>query len=219
MANEERYFHARVYGKQKAYTLTSVEINLTKEQIIWDFIHRINTGKMVVCDGNVYVGNEITTFKFYSSKQKLQLPKDHTRYDLPHFVYMNLTDVTRELLEESKEILPKEEPSAFSNEVFIVHGHSTSEHEFTRMLENELHLKAIILHEQPNGGKTIIEKLEREAEKPAYVFVLLSPDDIGSEDKHPTIGLNEQDLTKYEFKHRGSSKRNPRTRVFYGKVR
>ncbi len=35
-----------------------------------------------------------------------------------------------------------------------------------------------ILHEQPSGGRTIIEKLEHNADV-AFVVVLLTPDDLG----------------------------------------
>jgi predicted nucleotide-binding protein len=43
-----------------------------------------------------------------------------------------------------------------------------------------LSLETIILHEQPNAGQTIIEKVERYAGV-AFAVVLLTPDDIGAE--------------------------------------
>lgn len=49
------------------------------------------------------------------------------------------------------------------------------------IIEKDFDLFTIILHEQPNEGNTIIEKLERISELPGYVFVLLTPDDIGAE--------------------------------------
>ena len=110
----------------------SVELNLNKNNIMWDFIYPIKTHAELYCNGKVYNGNEIKKFKFFSSEQKLQLAEKQTTSDLPNLIMNrnNATEVTRELLEESKDVLPKEEPSAFSNEVFIVHGHdSTSEYE------------------------------------------------------------------------------------------
>ena len=44
---------------------------------------------------------------------------------------------------------------------------------------SELGLKPIILHEQPNGGKTIIEKFLSNAEKSGFAVILLSADDLG----------------------------------------
>lgn len=66
-----------------------------------------------------------------------------------------------------------------SNKVFIVHGHdSLSKTEVARTLE-KLGLEAIVLHEQPNEGKTIIEKFERDASQVGFAVILLTPDDIG----------------------------------------
>lgn len=69
--------------------------------------------------------------------------------------------------------------SDVSNNVFIVHGHdSLAKLELARTLER-LKLNAIVLHEQPNEGKTIIEKFERDASKVGFAVALLTPDDIG----------------------------------------
>jgi hypothetical protein len=47
-----------------------------------------------------------------------------------------------------------------TNEIFIVHGHdSPAKVEVARLIERA-GLKAVILHEQPNSGRTIIEKFE-----------------------------------------------------------
>ncbi len=66
-----------------------------------------------------------------------------------------------------------------ASRVFIVHGHDASAKiDVARTLE-KLALEAIVLHEQPNEGKTIIEKFERDSSKASYAVVLLTPDDIG----------------------------------------
>lgn len=66
-----------------------------------------------------------------------------------------------------------------SNKVFIVHGHDdTARHMLARFLDR-LGLESIVLHEQPDKGRTIIEKFEQSAEV-GYAVVLLTPDDIGS---------------------------------------
>ena len=65
-----------------------------------------------------------------------------------------------------------------SKKVFIVHGHDDkSKLELSRFLER-IELEPIILHEQSDGGRTIIEKLERYSEV-GFCFVLLTPDDVG----------------------------------------
>lgn len=64
--------------------------------------------------------------------------------------------------------------------IFIVHGHEDlMKIEVARELE-KLGFNVVILHEQPNRGKTIIEKLETLADMADYAVVLLSPDDMGA---------------------------------------
>jgi predicted nucleotide-binding protein len=66
-----------------------------------------------------------------------------------------------------------------SNNVFIVHGHDgLAKLELARTLER-LKLNAIVLHEQANEGKTIIEKFERDASRVSFAVALLTPDDVG----------------------------------------
>jgi predicted nucleotide-binding protein len=64
--------------------------------------------------------------------------------------------------------------------IFIVHGHDdVAKLSLKNYLQNTLNLgEPIILHEQPNLGRTIIEKFEEEAKNIDVVFVLLTPDDI-----------------------------------------
>jgi predicted nucleotide-binding protein len=66
-----------------------------------------------------------------------------------------------------------------SNKVFVVHGHDHGAKEAVARRILELGLKPIILHEQPSGGKTVIEKIERNADV-GFAVVLLTPDDLGA---------------------------------------
>jgi len=67
-----------------------------------------------------------------------------------------------------------------SNRIFIVHGHdASSKEELARILE-KLGLTPVILHEQPQKGRVLIEKLEDHTSDVDYAFVLLTPDDVGS---------------------------------------
>lgn len=62
---------------------------------------------------------------------------------------------------------------------FIVHGHNdTLKFEVARFLENDLKKKAIILHEQANGGKTVIEKFEKYSNVD-FAIALWTNDDLG----------------------------------------
>ncbi len=66
-----------------------------------------------------------------------------------------------------------------SKKVFIVHGRDDSKKYEVKGFLHELGLEPIILHQQVNGGKTIIEKIEKNSDDIACAIVLFTPDDIG----------------------------------------
>lgn len=62
--------------------------------------------------------------------------------------------------------------------IFVVHGHDEEmKQSIARALE-KLGLKPLILHEQPNGGRTVIEKFMDYGEIASFAVILLSPDDL-----------------------------------------
>jgi predicted nucleotide-binding protein len=65
-----------------------------------------------------------------------------------------------------------------SRKVFIVHGHDGEPKQAVARFLDSLGFEAVILHEQANGGRTIIEKFEKNAEV-GFAVVLLTPDDVG----------------------------------------
>jgi predicted nucleotide-binding protein len=65
-----------------------------------------------------------------------------------------------------------------SNRVFVVHGHDKEMKAEVALIVTKLGLDPIILHEQPDKGRTIIEKFEKYSDV-SYAIVLLSPDDYG----------------------------------------
>jgi hypothetical protein len=70
-------------------------------------------------------------------------------------------------------------PVQSSNKVFIVHGHEDAARETLARFLERLGCEAIILHEQANQGRTIIEKFEANGDV-GFAVVLLTPDDVGS---------------------------------------
>ncbi|MGA2797503.1 MAG: nucleotide-binding protein [Thermoguttaceae bacterium] len=71
-----------------------------------------------------------------------------------------------------------------TKKVFIVHGHDNESKEITARFIEKLGLEPIILHEQPNSGRTIIEKFEVFSDV-NFAVVLLTPDDIGGPSNTP----------------------------------
>jgi predicted nucleotide-binding protein len=180
--DQRSFYHVKV---QRSVLMTSqkinfdYEINLTKDQIINYFVMPFNSNKKIICNGNVFEASEITAFKIYFTREKLEKTD---RMKLDSKIHSNAKDVTREFLEESQKSVLKEKNIVNSKQVFIVHGHHLeSKLELARLIEKDFNLEAIILHEQADEGRTIIEKLESFSERPGYAFVILTPDDIGGE--------------------------------------
>jgi predicted nucleotide-binding protein len=69
-------------------------------------------------------------------------------------------------------------PQALSRNVFVVHGHDEGARESVARYLEKLGFTAIVLHEQANQGKTIIEKVEAHSGV-GFAVVLLTPDDVG----------------------------------------
>jgi len=88
-------------------------------------------------------------------------------------------ELSGKTIEKEKEVL-----TGNNNEVFIVHGHNNEIKESVARLITILGLKPIILHEQPNKGRTLIEKFTDYADV-GFAIILLTKDDLGAvkEDK------------------------------------
>jgi predicted nucleotide-binding protein len=64
--------------------------------------------------------------------------------------------------------------------IFVVHGHDRAiRHEVVRVLERGTGREVIVLHEQPNAGRVLLEKFEDHAASAAYAVVLVTADDHG----------------------------------------
>ncbi len=65
-----------------------------------------------------------------------------------------------------------------SNKIFIVHGHDGEAREAVARFLANIGFDPIILHEQANRGRTVIEKVEANSDV-SFAVVLLTPDDEG----------------------------------------
>jgi predicted nucleotide-binding protein len=81
--------------------------------------------------------------------------------------------------------LPAKRNITSGRDVFIVHGHDEAATQSVARFIEKLDLHPIILHEQPNAGRTIIEKVEDYSDVD-YAVILLTPDDIGGLKDKPT---------------------------------
>ena len=62
-----------------------------------------------------------------------------------------------------------------------MHGHDAAAKNEVAHVINRAGLNAVVLHEQPNGGRTIIEKFEAHGVAAGFAVILLTPDDVGGE--------------------------------------
>lgn len=112
----------------------------------------------------------------------------HIYYHAGNKISAELQSMTRQLIipfaRDYKEFVtshasPKSKQlTTTSNKIFIVHGHDEAARETVARFLERLELTPIILHEQVNRGRTIIEKVEENSDV-AFAVVLLTADDEG----------------------------------------
>jgi predicted nucleotide-binding protein len=76
------------------------------------------------------------------------------------------------------------EPQVFDRKVFVVHGHDEGAREAIARFLERIGFEAIILHEQANQGRTVIEKVEVHGDV-GFAVVLFTPDDEGAKTGEP----------------------------------
>jgi len=95
---------------------------------------------------------------------------------------VHLTSVLSEIRDMINNNMPCEPTKG--NKIFIVHGHNKEIELAVARLISQLGLTPIVLHEQPNKGRTIIEKFEELSNCVSFAIVLLSADDVMQDGKH-----------------------------------
>jgi predicted nucleotide-binding protein len=83
--------------------------------------------------------------------------------------------INKNLIPESGESVTRTPPGG--ERVFIIHGHDEASKSQVARLVEKLGFTAVILAEQTNRGRTIIEKLERHSDV-AFAVAILTPDDV-----------------------------------------
>jgi predicted nucleotide-binding protein len=69
------------------------------------------------------------------------------------------------------------------SKIFVVHGHDGAvRSEVVEFLESVTGERPVVLHEQADSGRTIIEKFEDHADDAGFAVVLLTGDDLGGDD-------------------------------------
>ena len=119
-------------------------------------------------------------------------PPEHERQKAYTNGLKRVRTLLESMIEEIEEYWPDDaqpqtvngQPSAgepiVSNRVFVVHGRDEAAKQTVARYLEGLELEPIILQEQPNEGRTIIEKFEEESQTVGFAVVLGTPDDVGA---------------------------------------
>ncbi|MBX5326432.1 MAG: TIR domain-containing protein [Candidatus Bathyarchaeia archaeon] len=99
------------------------------------------------------------------------------KYDEEEYVVENGKDVTRKYITVPRAGKSESKRRLERKNIFIVHGRDYKPVKELKGIRG-LGLNPIVLHEQPSGSRTIVEKLEKYSDV-GYAFVILTPDDLG----------------------------------------
>jgi len=185
----------------------------SKEEIFNDIIIPYLKKEEFQFDGYFMKPTEIVRIVVKTTKESVRVLSQHENANMPEGVFMYVspqdivsydkytTDITKDIFNEAKNIVTNKtsevkmvdkKAAIDKSKVFIVHGQDdAAKTEVARFIER-LGLEAVILHEQPNSGKTIIEKIEAYSNV-GFGVVIYTPCDIGAkkgEDVKPRARQN-----------------------------
>ncbi|MCE8424538.1 MAG: nucleotide-binding protein [Candidatus Methanoperedens sp.] len=202
--SKEEYYHVRITTESNSWG-DEIKLDLSKGQLTERFLNPYENGDIITVNGKPIKPNDIIRIKINRTAEKSAglLPKIITERKASNDIVLGISDewyvtdkgedITDELIkgppgykrsENIKKSSKKKEIISKTKKVFVVHGHDGEmKLAVARSLE-KLDLEPIILHEQPNKGRTIIEKFEDCSEDIPFAIVLLSPEDKGCEVKN-----------------------------------
>jgi len=179
------YYHVYVNWKDEIGARWSRNRDLSIVQI--NEIVKSIKKKMPFILGKIRVDpSNITKLEIW--KTEARASKRPNMWDWISFYGENVTNdfiitlPTRPKKEETEEDPSRETKKILSKNVFIVHGRDHKPMKELKAMLKQFGLNPIVLHEQPSGSRTIVEKLEKYSDV-GYAFVILTPDDIGG-DRH-----------------------------------
>ncbi len=195
------YYHLLIvtydFGRMY-YELDKINLSEIKEEIVIPFLK----GERFLFDGYFFEKAEVERIVIKESAYTSQMYADALnkvysdgpaylkREDIVSDKDEYTTDITRRIFKECRSLLQgatskSEAPTVTKpktpmdkSKVFIVHGHDGEAKQAVARFVEKIGLEAIILHEQANSGKTIIEKIEANSNV-GFGIVLYTPCDEG----------------------------------------
>jgi predicted nucleotide-binding protein len=211
----------------------ALELNLVEEELRRTIVQPFLKGQAFMCGGEPIPTEDVERIQInVTDKPSDQLlPMIRERRRKSRAIVLGLSDewyVTEEGKEVTRQFLNLAPGIAGGNldrteiasgkSIFIVHGRDdNSKLELVRMLER-LHLKVVILSEQPEKGRTVIEKLEQETMGVGYAFIILTPDDVGMESTSYEKAKNEKKRPDLDLHYRARQNVILELGYFVGKI-
>lgn len=213
------FYHVRIKPKSdKKYGENKTDITL--EQLIVRYVEPYEQGKAILINGKTVQPDDIERIRISKSERTIESYIPAIRAEemnssvitiggpsYTHTAVSRAEDVTDEFIEGPPGY--KKEPtsqgtitrakSLDKSKVFIVHGHDEAVQSKAARFVEKLGFEAIILHEQVNAGRTIIEKIEHYSDV-GFAIILYTPDDIGNV-KGKTDDLNGRARQNVVFEH------------------
>lgn len=194
------------------------ELDITEEKRVNEIVRRYNRGERVRLKGTFIDNRQYPQMIIVQTRKAVHgFAEDRARALEPFPIIIGPSgadkffierrdtenDVTTSFIERIQKVVDEEtHPKARlantdvvkNKKVFIVHGHDDLLKEATARLVEKIGLEAVILHEQPKGGKTIIGTLGEQADMVGYAIILYTPCDEGrkrgSENSKPRARQN-----------------------------
>lgn len=88
---------------------------------------------------------------------------------------------------------------AYPNRVFVVHGHDEAALQAVARFLEQLGLGIIVLREEADRGRTIIEKFEECASEVGFAVILLTPDDLVTVEVGTAVGSRARQNVVFEL--------------------
>jgi hypothetical protein len=102
------------------------------------------------------------------------------------FLESRINDLRERVEQENPRFAASSPTTHFeSHRIFVVHGHDHGHKETVARFLGKLDLEPIILHEQADRGKTVIEKFEAHAADVRCAVVILTADDVAYSKTNP----------------------------------
>ncbi len=193
------YYHIKVSTNSGHY-LTELKTDLSEDQLNVRFLSRFQERKNITINGRSIKFSEIERIQIYQSEEntndmindiKLHGAWEFTEDDvLREVAVKGCEEISDDILiypeeEHSKKTDKKIEPKMpeIPQRIFISHGSSKEWLLIQNHIEKDIKLNTLELAQEPNKGRTVLQKLNEESDKCSYAVVVMTGEDKITDDE------------------------------------